>query len=226
MNNSGMAIKRQAQSSIIVHQEYDKKQKSIPALRQHSSNSEEILSFLSAATGSLNRICASDSLSAISTAFDEGLIDAKEKASLKDQLVVGGGFDSSSLIEKLDEEKQFVLLNYFHQRMLIYFDSLACSIYMEKFDHGDHYPYVLPCGHSLCKGCLSSLSKQQASKNICPIDRKPIGSNLILPPNYSLLNILLLKPIAASKLSNNNENKLHGPDHFATSAGEIERLVL
>jgi hypothetical protein len=39
--------------------------------------------------------------------------------------------------------------------------SIQCNICFEEYDCNNdiHIPYIIPCGHSFCRGCLTSLDK-------------------------------------------------------------------
>ncbi|KAJ1524591.1 hypothetical protein ONE63_011077 [Megalurothrips usitatus] len=62
---------------------------------------------------------------------------------------------------------------------------MFCTECLKPFDHDQHRPKVLPCGHSLCLQCL------QKPLFRCPSDKKTFGYQpLKLPDNYSVLYFL------------------------------------
>ncbi|KAI6234188.1 Protein phosphatase 1 regulatory subunit [Aphelenchoides fujianensis] len=60
-------------------------------------------------------------------------------------------------------------------------DQLECPICMDEFDD----PRVLPCGHSLCNGCLETLRR---GASLCPVCRGSFASTHSFPPNYAVSN--------------------------------------
>ena len=66
-------------------------------------------------------------------------------------------------------------------------ESLSnCEICFEKYaEAGQKTPLVLPCGHSVCKGCCGQLPGKQ-----CATCREPFPASSKLPINYALLACL------------------------------------
>lgn len=65
--------------------------------------------------------------------------------------------------------------------------KMECIVCFELFDEGPHRPKVLPCGHSLCSGCVGN----SELKRRCPEDRKEYnGSAKDLPDNFTVLRML------------------------------------
>ena len=66
-------------------------------------------------------------------------------------------------------------------------ESLSyCEICFEKYaEAGQKTPLVLPCGHSVCKGCCGQLPKRR-----CATCRAPFYASSKLPINYALLACL------------------------------------
>ena len=66
-------------------------------------------------------------------------------------------------------------------------ESLSnCEICFEKYaEEGQKTPLVLPCGHSVCKGCCGQLPGKQ-----CATCRAPFSALTELPINYALLACL------------------------------------
>ncbi|XP_018010364.1 tripartite motif-containing protein 2-like [Hyalella azteca] len=63
---------------------------------------------------------------------------------------------------------------------------LECEICAEEFDENNHKPLFLPCGHTYCYTCISSLLKNPQSR-LCPKCRKEISVHGI-QVNYVLMN--------------------------------------
>jgi hypothetical protein len=60
-----------------------------------------------------------------------------------------------------------------------------CPVCLVVYDGTERFPLCLPCGHSLCKQCLSRMSVGRAT---CPFDRREfLYMHDFLPVNYSLL---------------------------------------
>lgn len=68
---------------------------------------------------------------------------------------------------------------------------MDCTVCMEKFDHFEHQPIVLNCGHTCCKHCVKSILTSENS--VCPFDRKTIKNNKGLQLNLALLDLLKKK---------------------------------
>jgi hypothetical protein len=85
--------------------------------------------------------------------------------------------------------------------------AMMCDICMYPFDHDEHVPLVLPCGHSLCGQCAHGLDAAGPAGRCCPLDRKPFGGEL--QRNYLALRLLesynqqpaALKPTSRDKLA-------------------------
>lgn len=77
-----------------------------------------------------------------------------------------------------------------HDHLNIEFDSLynmlpiecCCVICTDSFDTKSHRPLVLPCGHTIGKGCLNNIQK-------CPNCTKKFDPRLV-PVNYTLENFI------------------------------------
>lgn len=69
---------------------------------------------------------------------------------------------------------------------------LECKICFQPYNSAESRPKLLPCGHSLCKQCLTSLIARDNSQIECPIDRKAhrVTSVEALSDNYDLLEAL------------------------------------
>lgn len=69
------------------------------------------------------------------------------------------------------------------------YSELSCNICEENYDLNTRSPLILPCGHTFCSICLTSLSSNPDF--LCPEDRSSISLPLsALPKNYSLIRIL------------------------------------
>ncbi|CAL4166887.1 unnamed protein product, partial [Meganyctiphanes norvegica] len=71
---------------------------------------------------------------------------------------------------------------------------LECEICKDKFDHNDHRPRFLKCGHSLCSQCIGRSLETNEGKLKCPFCR---GSTELaidqisnLPENFTLLKMI------------------------------------
>ena len=74
--------------------------------------------------------------------------------------------------------------------------EVECHICMEVFQEtGLRCPLVLPCGHTFCRGCLSSLTS-------CPDCRRPLPPSIESCPR----NIALIRQIAGIKAANTANN--------------------
>ena len=60
---------------------------------------------------------------------------------------------------------------------------LECPVCMQEFDEDEKKPLVIPCGHTLCKFCVSTMVEEGMLK--CPFCRKEmdIGEAAQLPVN-------------------------------------------
>lgn len=75
---------------------------------------------------------------------------------------------------------------------------LTCSTCLCTYDGGEHYPKLLHCSHTVCRGCLEKISTlpgvREAGSFRCPICREtiplPRGGIVTLPPSF-LVNQLL-----------------------------------
>jgi hypothetical protein len=64
--------------------------------------------------------------------------------------------------------------------------NITCKICFDNYSSTDQNkkPKVLPCGHTICFGCLKSV-------NICPLCRKPLPNNKDkIPYNFEVINCL------------------------------------
>eukprot|EP01067_Filipodium_phascolosomae_P000398 Filipodium_phascolosomae@DN1316_c0_g1_i1.p1 len=66
-------------------------------------------------------------------------------------------------------------------------DLPTCTVCMESYDGSSHKPMVLPCGHSLCSNCASTLERSR--RCVCPACRSPFESST-LQPNFTLIQII------------------------------------
>lgn len=62
-----------------------------------------------------------------------------------------------------------------------------CSVCLVVYDDKGGRPHVLPCGHSMCAGCLVQFSENP----ICPIDSEVFSVDTKYPVNFGLLSVLL-----------------------------------
>jgi hypothetical protein len=88
-------------------------------------------------------------------------------------------------------------------------DILTCPICCNEFNFQTYLPICVSCGHTLCKGCVASLTKNNIF--ICPMDKKRIIANhhnISAKNQYDnfiilkLLRIINLKPLDLSPLTN------------------------
>lgn len=64
--------------------------------------------------------------------------------------------------------------------------ALSCGVCFETYtEDGFRSPHVLPCGHTLCRTCISHLSPR-----VCPFDRVTLPPENEFPRNYSIINML------------------------------------
>lgn len=65
-------------------------------------------------------------------------------------------------------------------------EALTCPVCQEVFQD----PRQLPCGHSLCRGCLENLSSHSTEVPFrCPNCREFFGSVIGISKNYTLSSI-------------------------------------
>ena len=87
---------------------------------------------------------------------------------------------------------------------------LLCEICYLEYDINENKPYLLNCGHTLCKSCLSSIiNTNYYSKRKCPFDKKELFSSNISSYNinYAILE-LITKYEELKKNKNENESKI------------------
>jgi len=67
-----------------------------------------------------------------------------------------------------------------------------CAVCCEKYEErGVHVPLILPCGHTLCKACVSLLKIPKK----CPSCRTPFNTPVdALPHNFALLEMMAALP--------------------------------
>ncbi|XP_071512780.1 uncharacterized protein [Panulirus ornatus] len=72
-------------------------------------------------------------------------------------------------------------------------DDVTCWVCAEEYWTGVREPLMLPCGHTFCRQCISSLI--QARRVECPVCRRKYPSLSVnnLPKNFAVLNIALNK---------------------------------
>jgi len=64
-------------------------------------------------------------------------------------------------------------------------EFLTCPVCTREFNEDARPPVSLGCGHTICRQCLSKLSKQQ-----CPYDQTEVKTAIeILPVNYAILQL-------------------------------------
>lgn len=67
-----------------------------------------------------------------------------------------------------------------------------CAICQELFDDGERCPRVLPCGHTVCSGCVAKLQKVACAERrplVCPFDRQSVAKMHAFPnKNFALLD--------------------------------------
>ncbi|XP_037773603.1 tripartite motif-containing protein 59-like [Penaeus monodon] len=71
-------------------------------------------------------------------------------------------------------------------------DAVTCAVCSEVYVTGARDPLVLPCGHTLCRACVTSVKNAATEKPLsCPICRTchPFLSIYSLPVNFSLLSL-------------------------------------
>lgn len=67
---------------------------------------------------------------------------------------------------------------------------LECGICLETFDANAKKPVVLPCGHTVCKQCVSQISKNKNTLG-CPFCKKQhVVKVEDLPVNYQVLGAI------------------------------------
>ena len=220
-----------------------------PLRRQLSSHSEQILDSLSGSLGGNSKALLSEALLAIKTAREDGEISDDDKTALKRQLVAGKGYDED-LLGKLSPVRQLTLMKEMNKRVVLKEEKagekLECPICTERYcrDNPSLVAHMLPCGHSLCLRCLSDLVKQDPARRLCPLDRKPLPSDLsMFPVNYSLLDFLsatddplpmpppvrsapALPPTPLPTASRAPERPREVPDPVATLGDELLAMTL
>jgi hypothetical protein len=166
--------------------------------RQLSTGSEDILSSLSARFSSARSQIA-DALLALKTAVEMGEISKEEKSTLKSQLLRGEGYDEG-IIEKLHPTRQLILMKEANMITILNEEietkTLECKVCMEQFQisNSAYTPHMLPCGHSFCLRCLQGLVSLPQSRRCCPLDRRPISSDIsTFPVNFSLIDVLAVE---------------------------------
>ncbi|KAI6238369.1 RING-type domain-containing protein [Aphelenchoides fujianensis] len=65
------------------------------------------------------------------------------------------------------------------------FDALECPICMDTFQDARH----LPCGHSVCNGCVQALALVGEHAKICPVCRNSFANAGPLRPNFVVNNL-------------------------------------
>lgn len=66
-------------------------------------------------------------------------------------------------------------------------EFLTCPVCTNDFNEDPRPPVSLGCGHTICRQCLSKLSKQQ-----CPYDQTEVKTSIErLPINYALLQLVV-----------------------------------
>ena len=74
-------------------------------------------------------------------------------------------------------------------------DRISCSLCMEQFDSNKHAPKLLPCQHTFCSDCLSSLRTHSLDFTLdetiqCPVCRRKITvPNDGFTTNWTVLDI-------------------------------------
>ena len=93
--------------------------------------------------------------------------------------------------------KKIVYLNYdfplekIQEVKSLYETSQESLIILDPFDIKNNLPYILPCGHTLCDKCLSSLEFKE-SKIECPIDSRIYEiTKEQIPKNEMLIEYML-----------------------------------
>ncbi|XP_026278602.2 uncharacterized protein LOC113206649 [Frankliniella occidentalis] len=72
---------------------------------------------------------------------------------------------------------------------------MDCSICMESFNQAGHLPKVMPCGHTVCLGCLQRLGDKK-----CPSCRQEFQvAPASLPNNFNVLQLLQDRPDRTDK---------------------------
>ena len=67
---------------------------------------------------------------------------------------------------------------------------LECGICLENFSTNDKKPVCLPCGHTVCKSCVSQMCKSGNSVT-CPFCKKVHKTKVEdLPVNYMIIGAI------------------------------------
>ena len=71
-------------------------------------------------------------------------------------------------------------------------DIMKCDICLTKFDLKDHVPYVLSCGHHICRKSINKLFSQDLKSIQCPQCKQPCAYEASdrIPKNFMLVNML------------------------------------
>ncbi|XP_065067691.1 roquin-1-like [Rhopilema esculentum] len=101
-------------------------------------------------------------------------------------------------------------------------EFLVCPVCTKEFNEDPRPPVSLGCGHTICRLCLSKLSKQQ-----CPYDQTEVKTLIKdLPVNYSLLQLLIQGYNCPSVVEIQDEDVKLNQDNFDYARTCIEDLAL
>lgn len=67
-------------------------------------------------------------------------------------------FEGGSVVSKLEH---------------IYVGDETCAICSFGYDNDEHFPKILPCGHTICYYCIKQIARKNRFRFLdCPLDRK------------------------------------------------------
>jgi len=75
-------------------------------------------------------------------------------------------------------------------------EHFDCPVCLVQFNRAENIPKIVPCGHTICSSCLSSIFAAKKERK-CPLDRKSLDAEITvetLPTNIILLQLLEAKP--------------------------------
>ncbi len=69
-------------------------------------------------------------------------------------------------------------------------EVIRCVVCFEDFNTTDHIPYVLTCGHTVCKSYIENCYSQELKSIKCPLDNQIHNYENVndIPKNFMLIN--------------------------------------
>lgn len=93
--------------------------------------------------------------------------------------------------------------------------SLTCGVCISDYNEAAHAPFLLPCGHTLCKSCATS-----PKLIACPFDRSELPANrAALRKNFAFAELVDARntPVHAALAGFNLEDLAVQPDDLVIS---------